>query len=382
VVVAPEGKPEVIKILHLNAGNMIGGVESVLLTFAEFAGTCPQLQQEFALAFDGAFADALRRAGTVVSILPEAQLRSPVSVLRTRDALRKLIQRQRYDAIVSHAPWCQVVYAPVAKRMKIPVVFWMHNVADGHWLQRIAARHSPKLTICNSAFTRSTLPGLYPYSPSRIVYNPVRPLEESGANRKEARSGLGATDDTLVIFMASRMDSWKGHVNLLRAVAEIPTAVAWQIWIAGAPQSSAEKAYFEDVQSEAKRLKLGERVRFLGHRSDVPVLMKAADIYCQPNAEPEPFGVVFVEALQAGVPVVTFSMGGPQEILDAKTGILVPPGDLAALRDALVRLMEDAPLRLGLGSSGPERARELCDPARQILRLHEVVLPVCKEPNV
>jgi glycosyltransferase involved in cell wall biosynthesis len=131
------------------------------------------------------------------------------------------------------------------------------------------------------------------------------------------------------------------------------------------------------VEAEANRLQLAERVRFLGHRSDVPALMCAADIFCQPNADPEPFGVVFVEALQAGVPIVTYSMGGPQEILDQNCGILVPPGDLAGLHSALVRLMEDAPLRAKLGSAGPARAKSLCDPAQQIRRTYEILWARC-----
>ena len=67
-------------------------------------------------------------------------------------------------------------------------------------------------------------------------------------------------------------------------------------------------------------------MRWLGQRRDVPELLAAADIYCQPNVGAEPFGIVFVEALYTGLPVVTTALGGALEIIDASCGVLVPPG--------------------------------------------------------
>jgi glycosyltransferase involved in cell wall biosynthesis len=108
-------------------------------------------------------------------------------------------------------------------------------------------------------------------------------------------------------------------------------------------------------------------VRFLGERRDVPLLMRAADLYCQPNEMPEPFGVVFAEAMLAGLPVVTASMGGAPEVVSEACGRLVAPGDTVALTRALGELIEDAALRARLGAEGPGRARARCAP--------DVVLP-------
>ena len=67
-------------------------------------------------------------------------------------------------------------------------------------------------------------------------------------------------------------------------------------------------------------------MRFLGERRDVAACMRAADIHCQPNTAPEPFGLAFVEALYAGLPVVTTALGGALEILTDACGVLVPAG--------------------------------------------------------
>jgi glycosyltransferase involved in cell wall biosynthesis len=107
-------------------------------------------------------------------------------------------------------------------------------------------------------------------------------------------------------------------------------------------------------------------VKFLGQRSDVQDVLAAADIFCQPNLTPEPFGIVFVEALWAGRPVVTFGLGGALEIVDGSCGLLIPPGDVAGLADALQRLIEQDQLRATLGRGGRARALQLSDPATQM----------------
>src|SRR5207302_1246255 len=98
-------------------------------------------------------------------------------------------------------------------------------------------------------------------------------------------------------------------------------------------------------------------------------LLAAADIHCQPNTGPEPFGITFIEALYAGLPVVTTGIGGALEIVDGSCGILVEPGDPAALAAALGRLIEDRDLRARLGAAGPARAAALCEPRAQLQTL-------------
>ena len=95
-------------------------------------------------------------------------------------------------------------------------------------------------------------------------------------------------------------------------------------------------------------------------------LLGAADIHCQPNTGPEPFGIAFVEALYAGLPVVTTALGGAIEIINPSCGRLLPPDDIQALVQALGQLIQDGGLRHTLGAAGRARARLLCDPETQM----------------
>ncbi|HWR13925.1 MAG TPA: glycosyltransferase family 4 protein [Terriglobales bacterium] len=375
---APNSLRQTLRILHLHSGNMMGGIESALLTFAEFASGCPELQQSIALAFKGIFADSIGCAGMKVHELPSVHLRNPVSVIRSRHALARLLDQFPFDVIISHSAWCQTVYGPVLKRSRIPVVFWQHSTLDGHWLQRLASRHIPDFVICNSAHARATLANVYPDVPSSVLFHPVKKVTPSG-DPMQLRIELRTSRDDVVILMASRMERWKGHLNLIHAAAKLSAASPWTIWVAGGPQTDAERKYFELLENEVARLKLTDRFRFLGQRRDVQLLMHAADIFCQPNEAPEPFGIVFVEALQAGLPVVTFAMGGPCEILDGNCGVLVPPEDIDSLARSLSALIDSPELRARFRSAGPERAKSLCDPAHQVQSLYNLLFSLVQK---
>jgi glycosyltransferase involved in cell wall biosynthesis len=91
-------------------------------------------------------------------------------------------------------------------------------------------------------------------------------------------------------------------------------------------------------------------------------LLLAADVGCQANVRPEPFGLCFVEALGAGLPVVTSALGGALEIVTPALGELTPAGDVEALARALERVMSDEAKRRAARENGPERARALCSP--------------------
>jgi glycosyltransferase involved in cell wall biosynthesis len=361
-----------IHVLHLHSGNILGGVESVLSTMAEYSSACPQMHQSFALVFDGKFAESLRATGAVVHILPEVRLRNPISMLRAKRSLRRLLQTNNYDVVISHSTWCQAVFGSVVKQAHIPLVFWMHNDFDGHWLQKLASFNRPDFAICNSAYAQSTLQSVYPGLKSEVSFYPVRPLRKMGT-RQQTRADLEVAPNEVLILMVSRMDAWKGHQNLLDALSRI-TEKRWVTCIAGGPQTAAERVYLETLRARVRELGIEHRIKFLGHRNDVAQLLEAADIFCQPNQQPEPFGIVFIEALQAGVSIVTVNSGGPREILNGSCGVLVSPGNPAELADALGQLVDDPVRRLRLGSQGPARARELCDPQRQITRTYELLV--------
>jgi len=361
-----------MRVLHISGGNLYGGVEAMLVTLARYRQVPPALDQEFALCFEARLSTELAASGVPVHLLGEVRTRRPLRVWRARRKLRGLLRERQIDVAVCHMPWSQAIFGPAARDADIPLVFWMHGPARGwHWLELWARLTPPDLAICNSRFTSNTLVNLYRASPFEVVYPPLPPPAAglSASERAAVRAELDTPPGATVIVQASRMEPLKGHKLLLEALGRLRDRPGWVCWVAGGAQRPHERRYMETLERAASKLGIAGRVRFLGERSDVSRILRAADIYCQPNTGPEGFGIALVEALGAGLPLVSTAIGAATEVIDDSCGVLVEPGDVRALTGALRRLIEEPGERARLGAAGPERARKLCDPSAQTVKL-------------
>jgi glycosyltransferase involved in cell wall biosynthesis len=356
-----------MRVLHVAAGNLYGGVERILVEIARVTGGA---RHEYALSFEGRLSRELDATGARRHALGEARFSRPLSTWRARRRLRAITHAGAYDAVLCHSPWAYALAAPALEPIR--PILWAHDALDGrHWTERRVAARPPRVVICNSRYTQSAIGRWLPAVAREVVYAPVAaPLPV--ATRATVRTALGAGDDDVVIVVASRFERWKGHGELFRAAAGLDERS--RLWIAGAAQRPHERQYESEVKALAAAGPLAARVRFLGERSDVADLFAAADIHCQPNSGPEPFGLAFVEALYASLPVVTSDAGGAPEIVTAECGVLVPMGDVEKLSTTLRELAGSRERRERLGAAGPARAREMCDPSRQLARLEAVLI--------
>ena len=362
-----------MRILHVYAGNLYGGVEAMLATFARERHRVPELEPRFALAFEGRLARELREAGAHVETVGAARLSRPWTVWRARRRLLETIERARPEVAVLHSAWAWAVFAPAVRRAGVPAVFWLHDAVSGGGAERMARRTPARLAVCTSRFVQGTLPRLFPHARGEVVYPSVPAPRDFSAERAAVRAELGTADDAVVIVQASRMEPWKGHRVHLEALGRIAGDPRWTCWLAGGAQRPAELKHLGEMRALAERLGIGGRVHWLGERGDVPRLLAAAELLCQPNLGPEPFGMTYVEAMHARLPVIAAATGGALEIVTPSDGLLVPSADVEATADALRRLIGDAELRARLGAAGPARARELCDPEGQMRRLHRLL---------
>jgi glycosyltransferase involved in cell wall biosynthesis len=370
-----------MRVLHIHSGNLYGGVETLLSTLALHRDLSPTMESHYALCFEGRLSEELHATHANVYPLGSVRVRSPLSVIRARRALTDLLQREHFDLAVCHSTWSQSLFGPVVRSAHLPLVFWLHNPTNGsHWLDRWGSRTIPDMVLCNSKFTAATAANLFPQVRSKVVYAPVTTAngEYSEADRAATRAELQTPHDAVVIVQASRMETWKGHALHLDALSLIKELPGWMCWQLGGAQRPAEIEYLDSLKRKAEQLGIADRVRFPGQRSDVERFLAAADIYCQPNTSGEPFGIAFIEALYAQLPVVTIDIGGAREIVDDTCGLLVLPGDARALAEALRRLIQDQNLRLRLGAAGPARASQLCNPTTQLRRLQELLTRVAQ----
>lgn len=363
----PKDRP--LRVLHLCAGNLYGGIETMLMTMVRNRRLCPAMESEFLLCFSGRFEDELRAAGGRVHRVPEVRIRHPWTLLKARWELQRILETERFDVALAHGNWQQAVLGPVVRRRIPKLVHFLHNPLEPRsWLARWARRTPIDLLVANSRFVAGSAGLGYPGIPVGVCHCPVEAglAGVSEKERIETRADHGTSKDDVVILQASRMEEWKGlrvHVEALGRLRDVP---GWVSWIAGGAQLERERRFFQEVQDRATALGVSDRIRFLGQRRDVNRLFAAADIHCQPNTGPEPFGIAFVEALYAGLPVVTSNFGGGAEIVDESCGILTPPGDVEGVASALRLLITDPVRRRQLGSQGPTRAARISNPGQQL----------------
>ena len=369
-----------IRVLHVYSGNLFGGIETMLLTMARERALAPGIEPSFALCFEGRLSAGLAATGVSIHRLPEVRASRPLTIRRARRRLAAVIESGRFDRVACHGSWSQALFGGVVKRANVPLVFWAHDVATGrHWTERIARRVRPDLVICNSRYTANSIKLLYDDVPTIVLTCPIDTNAPvlTARDRAAVRRELDTPDEAVVLIQVSRMEAWKGHAVVVDALGRLRAHAGWVWWVVGGAQRPEEAAYVDGLVAATRRLGIEDRVRWLGERQDVRRLLAAADVHCQANVAPEPFGIAYVEALSAGLPVVASGAGGALEIVDDSCGVLVPPGDPQALADALERLIVDRPFRAKLAAGAPARARSLSDPARQLSRLTDVLASMC-----
>lgn len=169
--------------------------------------------------------------------------------------------------------------------------------------------------------------------------------------KEECRSKLGFPIDRKIILFVGTLISHKGPDILLKAMPEVLKDI-----------SDAELVFvgdgkmIEDLKRLCKRLNVEKYVKFKGFIGDTTkkaLYYKSSDVLALPSTEPELFGLVNLEAMACGVPIVASRIGGiPDVVKDYKNGFLVPPRDSKALADAIIHLLENEDVRRRFGKNG------------------------------
>ena len=191
--------------------------------------------------------------------------------------------------------------------------------------------------------------------------DPAR-FDERPAGRA-LREALGLGEDQLLIGTVGRITRWKGQDVFLRAAARLAASFPQARFaivgdcVSSPAERQADEAFKAELLSLAKELGLDQKVFFLGHREDIPAVMNALDVFVLPSRQ-EPFGLVVLEAMAAGCPIVATNAGGVPEIVRHEgEALLVPADDPDAMAAAIERLLADKALGERLGRAAAERAR-------------------------
>ena len=319
---------------------------------------------------EGAHLDSVRAEGFRVESMPFARSLSPRAHWRAFWELVALIRREKPDIVHAHMPISGFLARVAARVAGVPkVAYTCHGYLfnqEGSWLRRagglamewIGGRLTDvymNVSREEEADARRLRIHRHPVAISN-GRNPAlfRPNFET---RARLRAEIGAAPDTVAVVIVSRVVVYKGFLELLDAMRNVPA----ELWVVGNRLPSDRG---EDLAPHFARFAQTGRLRQLGYRTDVADILAASDIFVLPSHfEGLPMSVI--EAMLTGLPVVATDIPGPREqVLAEQTGLLVQVRSAPALAAALARLAADPALRARMGQAGLARARDLFDETR------------------
>lgn len=266
-------------------------------------------------------------------------------------AFRRVIRDFAPDIVHTHSSKAGLVGRLASRLAGVPAIFTAHGwgfTPGVPWARRTIARASERfaaplsariITVSDADRNLAATHGVGEEHSLVTVHNgmpDVPHVADPGSESPELR-----------VAMTARFSQQKDHLLLLRTIAGLRTP--WRLSLIGdGPLRPA-------AELEAARLGIADRVEFLGDRRDVPELLATAHVFVlTSNWEGLPISII--EAMRAGLPVISSDVGGVNELVeDGKTGFLVPRGDAAALLDRLGALAKDRRLRASMGSAGRTR---------------------------
>ncbi len=339
-----------MRILFLNHSGKMGGAELSLLDLAKDHRQTGRV----ALFQDGPFCKALAAAQIPVTILSQD---TPIEVGRDSTGWHSLTQTRKLLCLAQRAAALgrgyDVLYANTLKALVIgaiasvlcwkPLVYHLRDILSEEHFSRSNLRmavflsnHFARHVIANSEATRQAFIAAGGRSRKiSVIYNGFEPQDYQRRPEEIAqlRSQLGLAAKDYVVGHFSRLSPWKGQHILIEALAYCPKNTV--VLLVG-EALFGEGEYTAQLRQQVERLGLGDRVKFLGFRSDVPSLMAACDLVTHTSTAPEPFGRVIIEAMLCGTPVIAAAAGGATELVEpGKTGWLTPPGDMTALANQI-----------------------------------------------
>ncbi len=370
-------------ILFVDHAPALGGAERFLLLLADHLDR--DHWQPHLVCSGGPLADAAARRGVAVHRVPMPRLRrsprAPLDWARTAGAIARLGRRVGARAMVANTMRAAVYTVAAARLARFPFLWYMHDFWLGEsrprrlWLDRWGKRvlcAAAARVIANSYATAAHLPCAGKVT---VVHNGIdvaaySPTLDGGLFRQ----AYDIPADVPVVGTVGRLRPWKGQDRFLAAMARVaerhPDA---RFLVVGGTPFNVQDDYPARLRRLAVDLGIAARVVFTGHLDDVRPALAAMDVFVHAG-DPEPFGLVVVEAMAMAKPVVAFAHGALPEIVSQETGILAPPGDVEALAAGVARLLDTKDLARMMGRRGRARVEQHFTIERTARAFEEVLM--------
>ena len=309
---------------------------------------------------DGPMVEQVKSLGIDARVVESGRLRQIHRFIGAVLRIAAIARRERADIIVNWM-WITHISGGLAAMLAgLPAVWYQLEVpSDKTWLVRLATLIPARAIITLSQDGKQAQAEIWPHRPTPLVYPGVA-LDRFEPNTlptpEEARRKLGLPLHGPLIGIVGRLQRWKGMHVLVQAMPKILQKYPDAHCVVVGGKHDLEPDYEDFLKAEIAALGLKEQVIMAGLQRNIPEWVQAMDVFVHAS-DNEPFGIVIIEAMALGKPVIAGSAGGPTEIItDGMNGLLTPYGDAEQLAIAILRYLDEQEFARSAGIAARERA--------------------------
>jgi glycosyltransferase involved in cell wall biosynthesis len=322
------------RILHVLPSASAGGAERLAVALAQGLVQQSAARIGFLVPGEGSTADLVRAAGFPLQFFSMQSLMSTARRSSWAEAARVALSARLRGCrrLHVHAPFLYGALAPACRMAGIGTIVHVHLDYGSEQL-RWSLRQPPEAVVLCADYLRSQVIAALPEHPSRqplivTVRNSIDTARFAPGDRRLARQRVGLPGSGFVLAVIGNLAPHKGQHVAIEVLGELRRRGRdAALWIVGESRDPSD-GYREELVALSMRVGCGESVRFLGQRSDVPVLMQAADAVLLPSTN-EGMPLVILEAQAIGIPVLAAPTAGVPEIIEhGSSGLLISAGDV------------------------------------------------------
>jgi glycosyltransferase involved in cell wall biosynthesis len=308
---------------------------------------------------DGPMVTEMRALGLDVRVIQAGRFRSVPKRIRAVRRIARLAASRKVDLVFGWMVAGQLTAGAAALIARVPCMWFQAGTPRPDWLDRASTLLPARGVIVVSRAAGAAQARVWPPRRQWLVH-PGASLEAFDPSRlaapAEMRSKLALPAAGPLIGIAGRLQRWKGMHVFIAAIPRIREAHPDVHAVIVGGTHETEPQYGAELRAQVHTLGLDNAVTFAGFQPNVAEWVQAMDVFVHAS-DAEPFGIVVVEAMALGKPVVAGAGGGPAEIItDGETGLHTPYGDAAALAQAVLRYLDDCAFAARVGAAARARA--------------------------
>jgi glycosyltransferase involved in cell wall biosynthesis len=384
-------------ILFLDQSGEFGGAELCLADLAEFS----KENSAVFLFQEGPFADFLRARKIVVHVanLPKMAARvgktgGLLAYLFALPGMAMLLYRvmrvaKNFDLLYANTAKALVVGAILAFLLRKKLCFHLHDIVSADHFSATNRRLIVSLANRAHAVVANSQATADAYISNggnnhhvRVIPNgfEISRFHSVSRNASPDSANTVPRTDFPVAGLFGRITRWKGQHLFIQALAELPGVHG--LIVGEALFTEEDHRYARELKSLAVELKVANRIRFTGFRTDILPLLRSVDLVVHCSTSPEPFGRVIVEAMLAGRPVIASKAGGALEILkDNQTGLLIEPCNSHALAKGIEKLLQNRDFAAQMGQAAKREAEERFSLDRVLTQWRAFIGEIANSPS-